>query len=768
LNRRKLPAALRAGRGTVVIAAAAAALMVSWGAAPASAGGLAPHAASGPAAGPVAPQDPVGQVFLITGDRILTRPGVTGLGAILAAPGDLSSGEMTAFGVGGTSYDIPRAALPFLGHGLDLSLFEPQLLLAAERDGRLPVRVGYHQRVPVLPGVTITRSGGGTAFGYLTNSSARIFEAALDHQQAADQADATGGTGGMFADGTTIGLATAVPLVPSADPELPMHAVTVKATNLSGQPDTGGAVQVFNVTNTSLGTEGALFSHGEAKFSLPAGSYFALGSFSPAPQVERTVVLPQFTVTGNTTVTMRETSADSKFTVVTPRRAAPAMTDVWFLRSGASGPPFVIEGAFPGRDQVWLSPTHARPTVGTLRFSVNQQLESPPGVKIPYQYTVSFTGPPGAIPAQRHVLGVQDLATIHERFYQPATTTGTWAFNGSFPGTSPNDNQAWFGFIGPEGPELTLPGQLTEYAGGTGTAQMEWSGQYQAAASTPFVVETPRLLRPGQQLTDDWSAYPLHPGADQLLTTLPEMFSADGATLPSAVRTGNTLQLQLDPFDDSAPGHMIGWVQAKPGAGQATGTYRISQDGRTIASGNAVAAAKFGSFYTTATLSPRPSTIEFMLSYARVGQGAALPAATTTVWTWRSAPEPGEKLPPAWTCVGYTYGHRDCAAQPMLVLRYAVANLSLRDAAPAGRQAIHLTVGHIQPATGSAITKASVSVSFDGGGTWQPARVSGCGGSYTASFTAPAGTTVSLRTSAADAAGGTITETITGAYQVAR
>jgi hypothetical protein len=43
--------------------------------------------------------------------------------------------------------------------------------------------------------------------------------------------------------------------------------------------------------------------------------------------------------------------------------------------------------------------------------------------------------------------------------------------------------------------------------------------------------------------------------------------------------------------------------------------------------------------------------------------------------------------------------------------------------------------------------------------------VTGSAGSYTASFTAPAGVKVSLRTSAADAAGGTIAETLINAYQ---
>jgi hypothetical protein len=59
-----------------------------------------------------------------------------------------------------------------------------------------------------------------------------------------------------------------------------------------------------------------------------------------------------------------------------------------------------------------------------------------------------------------------------------------------------------------------------------------------------------------------------------------------------------------------------------------------------------------------------------------------------------------------------------------------------------------------------------MSVSFDGGKTWHRAKLTGHGGSYTATFTALAGVQVSLRTSAADAAGGSVTETLPAAYQV--
>ncbi|MGH3157570.1 MAG: hypothetical protein ACRDNF_13455 [Streptosporangiaceae bacterium] len=58
-------------------------------------------------------------------------------------------------------------------------------------------------------------------------------------------------------------------------------------------------------------------------------------------------------------------------------------------------------------------------------------------------------------------------------------------------------------------------------------------------------------------------------------------------------------------------------------------------------------------------------------------------------------------------------------------------------------------------------------VSFDGGKTWQPATVTGVSGSYAAVFSVQAGATVTMRTSATDAASGSVTETIDNVYQIA-
>ena len=57
-------------------------------------------------------------------------------------------------------------------------------------------------------------------------------------------------------------------------------------------------------------------------------------------------------------------------------------------------------------------------------------------------------------------------------------------------------------------------------------------------------------------------------------------------------------------------------------------------------------------------------------------------------------------------------------------------------------------------------------MSFDAGKTWRAARMTGTNGAYAAVFHAPAGAMVTLRATAADAAGGTVTQTISDAYRI--
>jgi hypothetical protein len=109
---------------------------------------------------------------------------------------------------------------------------------------------------------------------------------------------------------------------------------------------------------------------------------------------------------------------------------------------------------------------------------------------------------------------------------------------------------------------------------------------------------------------------------------------------------------------------------------------------------------------------------------------------------------------------------RHCAVQPMMTLDCSVAGLTANGTTKPGNQAITISVGHIQLAPPSPIASTRVQVSFDGGKSWHASRVTRLSnGRFLAVFTAPPNTAVTLRTSATDTARGSITETITSAYQ---
>ena len=56
---------------------------------------------------------------------------------------------------------------------------------------------------------------------------------------------------------------------------------------------------------------------------------------------------------------------------------------------------------------------------------------------------------------------------------------------------------------------------------------------------------------------------------------------------------------------------------------------------------------------------------------------------------------------------------------------YGVVGLGLDGAASPGQQVVRLSAGTCRSAKATAITSAALSVSFDGGKTWQAARITG-------------------------------------------
>jgi Subtilase family len=698
--------------------------------------------------------------LLINGD-VLT---VTGKQAEVAMAGTGLAAAVTEVRLDGRLYAIPVAALPFLGRGLDLSLFDTSALPGG---GRLPVRVTYLGGVPRLPGITITGAAGGVATGYLTEASAPLFGAALARQLAADHSRGSYGTDGLFGGGVSVSLARAALPSPQSRtlPRFPMHVLTIHGFNVAGKPDTGDMVYLLDTDNTAYFGDpyesGNLFYHGTAKYSVPDGHYWALGVFfsfgTDTPASVRLVVDARFTVAGNTAIAISARSATQQVTFATAKPASVSYLMVQLVdKLGLLGASF-YEFLSVGDLAFWVSPTRQRLASGTLQEFVAARLvprsQGPPQPDAqPTAYYLSFDETSGTIGSQRFT--ADSLATVRASYSSDVATTGAFTLT-PVPLALLEDGFIT-GFLYP----VSVPAVQTEYV--TAGPGLYWLGHYyqSASAQADGQADATRTFTRGETVNLGWNTYPLHTALNTSVLGGDDPF---GAYL-SATRDDNVLTLDVTPFSDSTTGHTgSGFSQGILGpVGTISGSYQIAENGKTIAAGNAVRGGP--AFGTQVNLSARPSTVSFTLHASRTGALFPLSTATTTTWTWRSADGPQVNLPAGWTCAD---GSPSCSVEPLLTLDYDVAGIAVDGTAPAGAQVVRLTVGHQQFASAPAIRAVTASVSFDDGATWQPASVTGAGGTRYAVFGAPAGSYVALKVSAADAAGNTVTETLMRAYATA-
>jgi hypothetical protein len=550
-----------------------------------------------------------------------------------------------------------------------------------------------------------------------------------------------------------------------AAPAAALHTLTVTATDVTGKPDNGDLLWAYDADNmASFSSEGAsVFSNGVAKLSVPTGHYWVVSQFfdfsSSPPAAQYIDVLPQVTVSADTTVHVAAKAATSQITMATPRPAVPQgvrFTLVFGDRNGSTRGLQFIENNPSQSKALWVSPVARKPAVGTLRAFAGALLSSPPGKGTPYAYNLDLKDPAGIIPVQHYKVQASSLATVTERYYEDVSSDGIWATAGGY---APELTLANLPTTTLFGRSLPLPGTQVQYF--SAAPGLYWKNLYYESntdASLEQFDDVWHVLSPGQHQVVEWNRYPLHPQP---------FYSAGGpgANLfplqVSASRAGDTLNLNVSPFSDNQPGHLGGNFEVG-----LTASYAIDQNGKQIAQGNWAAGI------APVTLSKSPSVIRFTLNAARTGTDPAyqLSPSSQTTWTWRSSrPQPSTTVPAPWYCFATPAGQlqHHCAAQPMMTLNYQVRGMTLHGTVPTGPQLIDLGVAQIQLAPASRITSAAAQVSCDDGQTWQEAKVtSKGGGNFGIAFTEPAGCAVTLRVRAADSAGDSIAETITRGYEI--
>lgn len=728
----------------------------------------------------VAAKAPAPVVPMVTGGQVSVTPGAGSAGVLPSAA--RSGGGFASYTSNDDRYLVPAPAAPFAGRQLSWSLFDVSALARDHITGtaRLPVSLSFSPgATPAAPpGVRLTSVSGSSARGYVTASSGRDFAAWLRHRIGADiragrQAGSTPLPGGLV----TMSLAAPAP-APSGGirSDNPLHIVQFNVTDLAGQPASSVILVLVNMDSVSRANEDFVpVENGIARVAVPAGHYAALTFFSDfdalGNQIADRWVTPRFTVpatSGTTTmVTLDERTATSLVSAHTPRPAGEDFVTAMFDPLDAAhhnggtvgvtqlGPanPF---GAPP--TSLYVAPEPAAPA-GTLRYYVEWQGIAP-GASPAYRYDVAFGS--DDVPAdEAYTVRTSQLATVQQHFsVDPGTPSGTFTNQLLTTALDPVSGRPAFGDDFP----VPAPGDMTDYLG---TAD---GGQWlQQAVMDNFALDETadeHTFAAGHAYSLQWGHGPLAPGFGQHAGPH-QFFNTLGGGLvpcPACSGTGGTLALAFfDYAGDSEPDHL--------GSSSAPANFALYRDGTQLVN----AANTIGAVLTG--VPQAASTYEAVLDVNGSGAGFSQSTVTHTDLTFRFTPQPqpGSALPSDDACYPLTAGGVSagpCQILPVLTLNYQLAT-SETDTSSAPVQHMRLTVGHLTyDGNGShaPITSATVAVSFDGGTTWQPAVVAGHDGRYPVTWKNPAsaaGTSPDLQVTATDAAGGSITQTITSAYTIA-
>ncbi len=277
----------------------------------------------------------------------------------------------------------------------------------------------------------------------------------------------------------------------------------------------------------------------------------------------------------------------------------------------------------------------------------------------------------------------------------------------------PDYQDSWRG-----GSLVAPPGDRTEYyttEGGVRWSSELWAGDIgQESAPTVY---------PAGKQTEQWLAAPFGPGFPAPATRRDLWMS----------RTGNRMWLIPPMFAGRTLSH-AGFADTRSSR---RALYR---------NGVEVPLNEYGEY----DVPPDAANYRFEAEDDRAA-GAALSTEVSATWTFRSAHVSGNKA----------------QHLPVMAVRSMPA-LDEQNAAPAGQQfRFPLTVQRQTGAPGATVVGLTLDISYDGGRTWQPARLVRIGNTWTATVDHPAGDRfASLRAFAVDSAGNTVRQTIVNAYRL--
>lgn len=715
-------------------AAASTAVLVSAAPAPATAAPSVPVAARVAAAR--ATHDPSvaagHQVTLVTGERVHLS-GPVGHEHVEVAQATVH-GVLEVHRVPGHLYVYPAALEPYVGRSLDLSLFD---LETAGRDGRTAVRIAYTGQRPAVPGVHVTSARGGVAQGYVTDSSAAAFGQAV--RRAA--AGVTPG-GALFAGVRTIAAAHDTP--PPVHPHYPMSTLRITVTTAAGKPQAEGELFLMNVDDGERYVSDAFVENGEARVSVPAGTYSLISDdFTEGPTEDTgtftVATVNEYVVTGaGQTLAVDHRQATTRPSVTTPRPADDAGLFLEWDRTDAADSFDFGSGYFvgPGIDLLFAPSAPAK--VGDLTVTQSWALQQP-GASPTYAYSLAVLD--DHLPAEgRRDFTASQLATVESTYYGDGSgSRAGWARGAEF-----DEAGGGGGFILP----VARGTRQTEYAGATAPAQ--WSdfivANIDAMEDPGFFDGDLRPLPAGSTTSETWFRGAL--GAGIPVQT--------GGGFCYACRSGNVLGVGLAPVTDSDPTH----AGELFGAGDELPVARFR-----LYRGSKLVADEDDSTGTSLRTRESKKTYRAVVDVDRRGVEPRLSTRSRTELTFVSARGKGARLDEDdWYCEGGD----TCRALPLLQAR-ADLPTDLQEQLPLGRSTVTVRAAQVQGAASSPVVTATFEYRPAGYG-WQSVELHPTAeGAWTGVIdtTEDPGSVADLRVGATDAAGSSVLQTVSRAFTVA-
>jgi hypothetical protein len=298
--------------------------------------------------------------------------------------------------------------------------------------------------------------------------------------------------------------------------------------------------------------------------------------------------------------------------------------------------------------------------------------------------------------------------------------------------------------------QFAAPMQRTEYI--TALPVLLWFQQVIQSLTSfaGFFFDSGNVFSAGETSAADWERGPVGPGV-----AAPSGGDTGLQVCPACTEAG-TLEFAIYPFGDNPPGHSGLPNIGAPNVSE-TDAFDLLRNGVRVASGQdplgLVVAVPAG-----------PASYQLGYAVTMFAPWWTLSTDVTTQWTFKSPSSTQGVPPPGWVC--FSGSASGCNVIGLMVPDYRLP-VDLTNHVPSGPTLFQLGIQHIL-GVAIAATRATVSVSFDGGLVWTAAHVAANPASgFTVSYTNPSGaSTASLRIHVVDADGGVLDQTIINAYAI--